>query len=100
MYRSSRASENGTGVCGAVTISIGPLSAPKAFCATSALMSVAIEQRGLASSITTRRPVFSTLSRMLSSSSGLVVRRSSTSQSIPWRARLLAASSATCTMRP
>ena len=69
-------------------------------CATKALISVAMEQRGLDSSITTRRPVFSTLSRMLSSSSGLVVRRSKTSQSIPWRARLAAASRAICTMRP
>src|SRR4029079_12129130 len=63
MYRSSKASLNGTGVCGAVTISIGARSAPNACCATVAEMSVARLQRGVASSTTTSRPVFSTLSR-------------------------------------
>src|SRR6185369_16386625 len=59
----------------------GALRAPKAFLATSAEMSVAIEHRGCASSTTTSRPVFSTLSSTVSSSSGLVVRRSTTSHS-------------------
>ena len=44
---SSSALENGTGVCGAVTISIGARSEPNAFWATSAEMSVAMLHRGL-----------------------------------------------------
>ena len=71
--------ENGTGVCGEDTILIGAFSELKAFCATKAETSVAILQRGWASSTTTRRPVFSTLSRILSSSIGEVVRKSITS---------------------
>ena len=49
--------EKGTGVCGAVTISIGARNAPNAFLAMSAEMSAATEHRGCASSTTTARPV-------------------------------------------
>src|SRR5205807_1652891 len=80
MYRSSSTSLNGTGVCGAVTCSIGAFRARNAFWATSPAMSEAMLQRGLDSSTTTKRPVFSTLSRMVSSSSGDVVRGSMISQ--------------------
>ena len=83
MNRSSSASANGTGVCGPVTSWIGARSDPNASCATVAAMSVASEQRGLASSTTTRRPVFSTDSRIVSMSSGLVVRGSITSACTP-----------------
>ena len=57
IYKSSRVSLNGTGVWGGVTIRIGALSDPKPCCATSAETSVAMLQRGEASSTTTRRPV-------------------------------------------
>jgi pyruvate/2-oxoglutarate/acetoin dehydrogenase E1 component len=67
---------------------------------TSAEMSVAIEHRGCASSTTTRRPVDSTLSSTVSSSSGLVVRRSMTSHSRPSTASSAAASRDVCTIRP
>ena len=63
-------------------------------------MSVASEQRGLASSTTTSRPVFSTDSRIVSVSSGLVVRGSMISASIPDEASSSAASSAVFTIRP
>src|SRR5436309_515305 len=59
-YRSSRFAANGGGECGAVTILGAARSAEKQFCATSATMSLAIEQRGYASSTTTSRPVLST----------------------------------------
>src|SRR5204862_7680757 len=62
MSRSSSAGENGTGTCGGVTISICAFSAPKACITTWAEMSAAIEQRGLASSTQTSRPVLVTLS--------------------------------------
>ena len=83
MYKSSKTSLNGTGVWGGVTLRIGALSDPKAFSAIRAEMSVAMLHRGEASSTTTTRPVFSTLSRTVSSSNGEVVLRSMTSQSIP-----------------
>jgi hypothetical protein len=63
-------------------------------------MSAAIPQRGPASSTTTIRPVFSTLSRIVSSSSGEVVRGSMISHSIPSAASSSAASCVNCTMRP
>ena len=63
-------------------------------------MSVASEQRGFDSSTTTSRPVFSTDSRIVSVSSGLVVRGSMISTSIPDAASSSAASSAVFTMRP
>ncbi|MCY1247774.1 hypothetical protein D9M72_611350 [compost metagenome] len=87
-------------MCGGHTISMPALSAPKACCATCAEISVAILQRGLASSTTTRRPVFSTDSSTVSMSSGDSVRRSITSASMPSFASVAAASSARCTISP
>ena len=78
----------------------GALSASKACCETSAAMSVARLQRGLASSTTTRRPVSSTLSRMASRSSGEVVRGSITVQPTPSPSSPSAAWLASPTMRP
>ena len=101
MNRSSSEPANGTGVCGPVTIWIGARSDPNASCATVAAMSVASEQRGLASSTTTRRPVFSTDSRIVSVSSGETVRGSMISHSHPGRRQLGRPRPAPCcTMRP
>ena len=83
-----------------VTICGGALRSSKLFWATSATMSAAMPQRGLASSTTTSRPVFSTDSRIVSSSSGAVVRRSMISHSIPSAASSSAACCASRTMRP
>ena len=91
---------NGTGACGAVTISIGAFSAPKAFCATCAETSAAMLQRGLASSTQTRRPVFSTLSITVSMSSGLSGAQVDHLASTPFLASVAAASSARCTIGP
>ena len=63
-------------------------------------MSVAMLHRGFASSTTTSRPVLSTDSSTVSSSSGLVVRRSITSTETPLPASCSAASSEVCTIRP
>src|ERR1019366_3164375 len=83
IYSFSSPGANGTGVCGAVTRRIGAFSAPNALSATSAAMSVAMLQRGVASSTMTSRPVRVTLSTIVSSSSGDVVRGSISSHSIP-----------------
>mgnify|MGYP001291049338 CR=1 FL=1 len=72
-------SENGGGQCGAVTIFTGPCKDLKACSVTWAHMSAAILQRGLDSSTTTKRPVFSTLSMIVSKSNGEVVLGSITS---------------------
>ena len=85
---------NGTGVCGAVTRRTGAFSAANALSATRAAMSAAMLQRGVASSTTTSRPVRSTLSRIVSSSKGEVVRGSINSHSIPSPASVSAASAA------
>ena len=68
MYRSSSESANGTGVCGAGHhLDRRPQRRRTPPARRVAAMSVASEQRGLASSTTTRRPVFSTDSRIVSS---------------------------------
>ena len=85
---------------GAVTICTGAWRSSKLFWATRAAMSAAMPQRGLSSSTTTSRPVFSTDSYTVSSSSGLVVRRSMISASIPSAASSSAACWAMPTMRP
>ena len=63
-------------------------------------MSVAMLQRGCASSTITTRPVSSTVSRMVSVSSGEVVRGSTTVQEIPSLLSLSATSLAKFTIRP
>ena len=67
--------------------------------ATMPAMCEASPQRGLASSTITRRPVFFTDSRMVSSSSGDTVRRSITSASMPSLARVSAAFKACTAVR-
>jgi len=62
---------------------IGAFNASNALSATSAATSVAKLQRGVASSTMTSRPVRSTLSKIVSSSSGEVVRGSINSHSMP-----------------
>ena len=72
--------ENGTGVCGGVTIRGARLEVAERLAARRARRCpTANPQRGFASSTTTSRPVFSTLSRIVSSSSGDVVRGSTIS---------------------
>ena len=100
MYWSSRTPAKGTGVCGAVTRVMGACNASNACWATNAEMSVATLQRGGASSTTTIRPVFSALSSTVSSSSGDVVRKSTTSHWIPSPASVSAAASERCTISP
>src|SRR5579872_2088390 len=78
-YASSRAGAKGTGVCGQVTVEIGAFSRANPRSETIAATSAASEQRGGLSSTTTNLPVFSTLSRMESTSSGDGVRGSNTS---------------------
>ena len=75
---SSSAGEKGTGVCGAVTVLIGALRIAEGLLGHERAMSAAIEHRGCASSTTTSRPVSATLSRIVSVSSGEVVRGSIT----------------------
>src|SRR5918994_173012 len=99
-YRSSSEGLNGGGVCGAVTIFGAAFRSSKQFSATRAAMSVAMLQRGFDSSTTTSRPVFSTLSKIVSSSSGEVVLGSTISHSIPSSASDAAACSAIETIRP
>src|SRR5262249_24045301 len=98
-YARSSAGENGTGAWGGVTISIGACSDRIGGEATGAAMSAAILHRGGLSSAMIRRPVFSTLSRMLSSSNGDVVRGSIRSHRIPSFASASTAFSANGTMR-
>src|SRR6185437_12343776 len=83
MYSSSRLGANGTGVCGQVTVLIGAFSASNALSAMMAATSAASEQRGGLSSTSTSLPVFSTLSMIVSSSSGEVVLGSITSALMP-----------------
>ncbi len=86
---SSRTAANGTGVCGAVTRFTGAFRKSKPRSTHSAATSLAIPQRGVDSSTTTRRPVFSSEPRMAASSSGWSERRSSTSASVPSLRELL-----------
>ncbi len=79
----SRSGAKGTGLCGGETWRIGALNAERTGSATMAEMSEVIPQRGEASSTTTRRPVFSTEARIVSSSSGEVVRGSMAVQATP-----------------
>jgi hypothetical protein len=87
-------------VCGGVTIFGAAFRSPNASWETSATTSAANPQRGLASSTTTSLPVFSTDSRIVSVSSGDVVRGSTISHSMPSPASSSAACSAMCTIRP
>jgi hypothetical protein len=56
MYASSSGMANGTGACGSVTRFPGAFMWPKPRSAHSAATSLAIPQRGVASSTTIRRP--------------------------------------------
>jgi len=82
----------GTGECGPVTVLIGAFNDENTSLAAKAAMSAAKEHLGGVSSTTINLPVFSTLSKIASSSSGLVVLGSIISQLIPSAERAFAAS--------
>src|SRR5262245_66471956 len=71
---SSSGAENGTGACGPVTVRTAADSDENRFSATVPATSVAIEHRGLDSSTTISREVFSTLAYTVSKSNGYRVR--------------------------
>ena len=90
----------GTGECGPVTVLIGAFNDENTSLAAKAAMSAAKEHLGGVSSTTINLPVFSTLSKIASSSSGLVVLGSIISQLIPSAERAFAASSQKDTILP
>jgi hypothetical protein len=81
-------------------LTIGAFSASNASSAISAAISAAMPQRGLLSSTMTTRPVAEAYSRIVSASSGEVVRGSMMLTEMPSLASALAAALATDTIRP